>query len=693
MTDGSIHLNLEGNIFDALKELNSKFVGLQDRIEGVEKVNKSAFSKISQQLKSINLASITQQFQNLTQSLEQVNGPGLAFQTSMADLSAITGQTGKDLDILGEMARKNAKEFGGSAAQSVETFKLLLSQLTPELAKSPQLLDEMAKNSEILAKTMGGDVVAATGVLTTALNQFNVDMSNPTEAARVMKEMMNQMAASAKEGSSELPVLKDAVENVGGVARTSGLAFAPMLSALQFLDKGGKKASEGGIALRNVLTTLQQGRFLPKDAIEGLQQAGVDVQILADKTVPFTDKMRMLRGVSQDTALMTKLFGRENLLGAQILIESADAQDKQTKAIENTNTAVEQAGVIMETQAEKTARMKAAIDDAKISFFELTGGATAYLTPISELMTVMSGFSALITMTTGTINFLRNSKILAAIATKTVTAATWLWNAALNANPIGLVIAGITALSFAVYGVVKAFDTSTLAQRTNADITKELNARLSDERVELNMLFTQIRATNVGTDERTTAVQKLKDKYPGLLDQYDLEKASLREINTVQKELIANISKQMEAEIKMEKAKEIARTIEDAKDKSAFELNLWTNDQKWDYIKGLRQEQNRLIGAASSMPSSGGSTAVEPVVATSSSTTNSFPSTSISPTASSKSYEGGGTRGKSVIVNIQNLMSGDVVFSTTNMQESATAIRDMVMKALTGGVHDFELSM
>ena len=44
-----------------------------------------------------------------------------------------------------------------------------------------------------------------------------------------------------------------------------------------------------------------------------------------------------------------------------------------------------------------------------------------------------------------------------AIATRVATTAQNLYNAALAANPIGLVVAGVIALAAAIYGVVKAF--------------------------------------------------------------------------------------------------------------------------------------------------------------------------------------------------------------------------------------------
>ena len=48
-------------------------------------------------------------------------------------------------------------------------------------------------------------------------------------------------------------------------AKAAGVSFAETNAAIQVLDKAGKKGSEGGVALRNVMSTLAQGRFLPKD--------------------------------------------------------------------------------------------------------------------------------------------------------------------------------------------------------------------------------------------------------------------------------------------------------------------------------------------------------------------------------------------------------------------------------------------
>ena len=141
---------------------------------------------------------------------------------------------------------------------------------------------------------------------------FGVSMDDPIKAAKVMADMMNVMSAGAQQGSAELPQIKQALEQVGMVAKTTGLSFVETNAQIQLLDQSGKKGSEGGIALRNVLTTLSEGRFTSKLAAEGLQAAGISVNYLADTSIPLTDRLRTLRKIQGDTALMTKVFGKEN---------------------------------------------------------------------------------------------------------------------------------------------------------------------------------------------------------------------------------------------------------------------------------------------------------------------------------------------------------------------------------------------
>ncbi len=344
-------------------------------------------------------------FQNMTQLLEGFSStlasaitPGIALDKSLQDLSAITGVTGDGLKQIEGYARDTAKAFGVDASGAVESYKLLLSQLSPEIAKVPEALSGMGEHIATLSKTMGGDTTAAAEVLTTAMNQFRVSTEDPIRATAEMGRMMNVMAAAAKAGSAELPAIKSALEQSGMAAKAAGVSFEETNAAIQVLDKAGKKGAEGGVALRNVMTTLSQGRFLPKEVQDELAAAGVNIAALGDKSLSLSDRLRSLGGIMHDDALITKLFGRENSAAALAMLNGVDAMDSYSSSITGTTTATDQAATIMESYAEKQARVQAQFENLKISVFNATGSLGIWistlassLVPLAQLMPLLLG--------------------------------------------------------------------------------------------------------------------------------------------------------------------------------------------------------------------------------------------------------------------------------------------------------------
>ena len=384
--------NITGNCSAAVEEIAENVDALNRKIKdstGFFDTFQSTVFKVNQCSEYIN---------NLSNSIDELMRPGADLNAQLADLAAISGAAGKELAIIEENARATAITFGGSAAQSVEAYKLLLSQLSPELTKYPAALRAMGDNIAILSKTMGGDATAAATVLTTAMNQFGVSLDDPMEASEKMAEMMNIMAAAGREGSAELPTIQKALEQCGMMAKASGVSFAEANAAIQALDKAGKKGAEGGVALRNVMSILGQGRFLPKDVQQELAAAGVDINDLTDKSKSLTERMRALQPVMNDSALFTKLFGRENSAAAMALMQSLDQVDAWTEAITGTNTAVDQSQIIMETYDERLSRIRARFDDIKISIFNATGDLGIWtsviaqaLVPVAQLVPLIAG--------------------------------------------------------------------------------------------------------------------------------------------------------------------------------------------------------------------------------------------------------------------------------------------------------------
>lgn len=488
-------LNLVDKVSAPLKKMQSQVEHATKKFNGLG----DSFNTIA--LKAVAFQQIGQTFQQLGDNIDQAVDPGIAFQSSMKDLEAITGATNAQLLVMETNARKLTKTFGGEASGSVEVYKLLLSQLGPSLAETPELLNKMAENVLHLSKTMGGDTKGAVEVLTTAMNQYGISLDDPIKAQEEMTMMMNAMSAGAKEGSAELPALKAGIQNVGGDAKRANLSFEVLVASIEQLDKAGKKGAEGGVALRNVLGTLSQGRFLPKEVQKELQAAGVDINKLSDKSIGFTDRLRELKKVSHDSALITKLFGRENQLAASALIESTDSIDKMTLAVTGTSTTMEQSSVVMSSYSERMSRMNAKFKDLGISIFNATEGFLPFIqggiqgfTVLSHLAGAIEGVKLLMgglgkslklvgkgfkwagkqAFKFGAKVALSGFKALTAsgrfmlvalqglgsftLSMISATAAQIGLNIAMTANPIGLIIVGIGLAIAAIYALVKYWD-------------------------------------------------------------------------------------------------------------------------------------------------------------------------------------------------------------------------------------------
>ncbi len=310
--------------------------------------------------------------------------PGIRFETAVAEMAGITNMEGKELDVLANKARATAKVFGADAADATELYTNLLSKLSPELKRAPDALQIMSDNVMTLSKTMKGDVAGATEAMTTAMNQFGISMDDPAKAAQTMTEYMNIMAAGNVEGSASVTQIAAALEKVGLSAHTFGVSFAEVNSAIQVLDKAGKKGSEGGIALNNVISKLE---YQTPDAVKKLMEAGVSIDTLKDRSLSLSDRLRSLSPVMKDASVMTSLFGTENMAAAMALVIGTDQMDTWTEAIQGTTAATDMAAKQMDTYAEKQKRMQAFIDDLKISFFEFVEP----IAPVIEIFGMVVG--------------------------------------------------------------------------------------------------------------------------------------------------------------------------------------------------------------------------------------------------------------------------------------------------------------
>lgn len=442
--DNSVN-KVNQSVTSLFSNISKNFTSVNTNIKNVNSGIRTTTDSIKKPFNVINFNAIVDVTRNISDSLKSFSGAGVGFEQSMADLSSITGITGKELTDLGRVARETGKSSGLGAASAVEAFALLASQIQVDRI-GMEGLKTLQKETITLAQAGGMSMTDAATAVAGMINQFGLEA---TEANRVI----NVLAAGSKYGSAGITELSQSFKVVGGVASAAGLSVEQTAGALEVLSKNNLKGSEAGTALRNIMiklqTTLGQdlGKIGLSNALEGLKPKLNDVTYLA------------------------KLFGEENVAAAQFLITNASAVGEMTEAVTGTNVAQEQAAIRTNTTAERMKQIQATIDDYKISLFNLTGGWSGYISAMGDSAVMVSQMLPLFWELKTAFTFLTtgcNRATLAlyaksaaekagAIVTKALSVAQTALNAVMNANPIALIVMAIAALTA---GLIVAYNRS-----------------------------------------------------------------------------------------------------------------------------------------------------------------------------------------------------------------------------------------
>ena len=296
------------------------------------------------------------------------------FEQGLADLSAITGASGKELDYLKKQAIELGKSTKGGAIAVVEAYKLIGSA-KPELLENVKALNQVTEATLTLSKAAGMEMPQAATALTDAMNQFGADASQAAV-------FVDALAAGAKYGAAEIPQTTEALLQFGAVARTSNISIHESVALIELLAENGIKGAEAGTKLRNVLLKIAAPDALPKEGFRALSQAlkesGVSMEYLKDKTVPVEDKLKVLKPLLRDNANIVKIFGDENATAAINIIEHNDRLRELTKSTKEQGVADEQAAIKMDTVQGKTEKLSSTYDSLVLSIGSGSGVVSSF---------------------------------------------------------------------------------------------------------------------------------------------------------------------------------------------------------------------------------------------------------------------------------------------------------------------------
>jgi TP901 family phage tail tape measure protein len=447
------------------------------------------------------------------------------FQTASTELSKNTKITGSELKYLEDQAKTLGPQMGRTGAEMLEAYQLMGSAKS-DLTENAALLASVTKEAMILAQAGKIELAPATDIMAGALNQFNAPAS---DAGR----FINAIAAGAQVGGAEISDMTGALKASGTVANAANVSFEQTNGALQSLSTIYIKGEQAGTMFRNVLIKLMSSTDDLNPQIVGLDQS-----------------LENLGKQNLTTAQLAKMFGTENVVAAQHLVTHRGQVKEFTTALTGTDEAYKMAAASTETLEFKQKQMAAAMANSGVKLGEVLAPALIGFynmlmkTGLPALETTIQGFAALVkgimaipefvsenkeafialgvalvSLNTANIAAAASSLAHAAVEkgrliwTESATVAQWAMNAAMSANPIGLVVAAVALFVGGLITLYKNFENVRLVIDGVWDNVKRLGSALGsffgllgDEHAK--SLAQQKNANQKHLDDRTTGEKK-----------------------------------------------------------------------------------------------------------------------------------------------------------------------------------------
>lgn len=292
------------------------------------------------------------------------------FDASIQSLVSITGASGEDLEFFKQQAIDLGTQVQGGASAVIEAYKLIGSA-KPELLSNAEALDQVTQAAITLSQASGLELPDAATRLTDAMNQFG---ASSEEASTFIDTLSN----GALFGAAAIPDVTDALVKFGAAARSSNVSVAESTALIEQLAARGIKGAEAGTALRNVLLKVSAPDTLPKEAVKTMNELGISFDTLKDTSIPFSERLQALKPLLKVNGGLTKVFGIQNVIAAQNLIEMSDATEDLTEKMETVGTAQDQAATNTDTLSFTINRLKEEWNAVVLGFAE-GGGITDIL--------------------------------------------------------------------------------------------------------------------------------------------------------------------------------------------------------------------------------------------------------------------------------------------------------------------------
>lgn len=229
------------------------------------------------------------------------------FQSGMANVAAISGATGKDLERLSNKAKEMGAKTKFSASEAADAFSYM--------AMAGWKTEDMLNGIEgimNLAAASGEDLALTSDIVTDALTAFGLQAKDSAHFADVL-------AAASNSSNTNVAMLGESFKYVAPIAGSLGYTVEDTSIALGLMANAGIKASQAGTTLRGALTRMVK----PTDAAEAqMEKYGVSMFNADGSAKSLQEVMQNLRSSFGDISVEAT-DAQGNLLSYDEIMQNA----------------------------------------------------------------------------------------------------------------------------------------------------------------------------------------------------------------------------------------------------------------------------------------------------------------------------------------------------------------------------------
>lgn len=432
-----------------------------------------------------------------------------------------------------------AKEFIGELTRVRGEFQQIEVAYTTMLKSRTAASQLMSESVSLAAKTPFGLMDVATS--TKQLVAYGVEAKVVTSTI----EMLGNVAAGVGSNIGDIAYLY-------GTLKTQGRAFQQDIN--QFTNRGipiiSELAKQFGVAESEVKKLVENGK------------------------VGFPQIEKAFKSLTSESGIFYNLMREQSKTLTGQLANLGDAWDSMLNNIGKNNEGLLSDGISLATN--------------------LVENYERVIEVVEQLIIVYGAYKAATIVTT----IIEQTQALGSLtaALKSATGAQSLFNLVGKANPVGLIVAGITAAISAFYLYKQSVNTA-------SDATSSIQSEMNKATFSANSLFDSLKKTKKGTEEHAGAIRLVNERYGKYLDNLLTTKSSLDDIEKAQKRvtsaLLADIAVRS-GQSKIEEAlTEYTEKLEDAFDKyaKAFEKSKGA-DRLQEFWKGLNTAMDKSLSGA-----------------------------------------------------------------------------------------------